>query len=131
MAGEPVLDTDVLIDYLRGAGPGRDLLRRLTPALSFRTTAVSAFELALGASYERDRDAIDAIFTRCLALERPAAALAGLIQRRLRAAGAPIDVRDALQAGICLASGTPLVTRNVSHFARVEGLVVVAPDRWR
>jgi len=48
----------------------------------------------------------------------------------LRREGRAIDVRDALQAGVCLDAGVPLVTRNVRHFERVPGLRVVAPDAW-
>jgi predicted nucleic acid-binding protein len=35
-----------------------------------------------------------------------------------------------MQAGICLEARTPLVTRNVRHFARVPGLEVIEPGRW-
>jgi predicted nucleic acid-binding protein len=49
----------------------------------------------------------------------------------LRAAGAGIDIRDAMQAGICLHAGVPLVTRNIRHFATVPGLEVTEPERWR
>lgn len=40
-------------------------------------------------------------------------------------------MRDAMQAGICLEAGAPLVTRNVRHFARVPGLQVVGPEHWK
>jgi tRNA(fMet)-specific endonuclease VapC len=131
LALAPVLDSDVLIDYLRGAGPGLDLLRRLRASLAFRITAVSAFELALGSEYERDPADADALLTApCLMLTREAAIRAGGILRQLRAAGAGIDLRDAMQAGICLEAGAPLVTRNVRHFAMVPGLQVSEPGRW-
>ena len=42
-----------------------------------------------------------------------------------------IDVRDAMQAGICLEAGATLVTRNVSHFERVPGLLLSRPDELR
>jgi tRNA(fMet)-specific endonuclease VapC len=51
--------------------------------------------------------------------------------RDLRSAGAGIDVRDAMQAGICLAADAPLVTRNMRHFARVPGLRAMEPEHWR
>jgi predicted nucleic acid-binding protein len=53
------------------------------------------------------------------------------VLRELRATGQGIDVRDAMQAGICLEADAPLVTRNVRHFVRVPGLQVVEPERWR
>jgi tRNA(fMet)-specific endonuclease VapC len=132
VAISPVLDSDVLIDYLRGSGPGRDLVRELGATLAFRVTAVTAFELALGCSYARDRAPVDALLAApCLMLTRGAALHAGALFCELRSAGAGIEVRDAMQAGICLEAQVPLVTRNVRHFARVPGLQVTEPLRWR
>jgi tRNA(fMet)-specific endonuclease VapC len=38
-----------------------------------------------------------------------------------------IDVKDALQAGICLRFGLPFATRNLRHFDRVPGLQLEHP----
>ena len=132
MAAAPVLDSDVLIDYLRGAGPGRDLVRRIRDSLDFRVTAVSAFELALGRSYAHDPAPADTLLAApCLLLTREAALRGGAVLRELRAVNAGIEIRDAMQAGICLEAGLPLITRNGRHFARVPGLRVVEPGRWQ
>ncbi len=48
VATAPVLDSDVLIDHLRDAGPGRELVDQLASTSGYRITAVTAFELALG-----------------------------------------------------------------------------------
>jgi predicted nucleic acid-binding protein len=63
----------------------------------------------------------------CLPLGRAAALRAGALLAALREAGHGLDVRDALQAGICLEAGAPLVTRNVAHYSRVPNLVVIEP----
>jgi tRNA(fMet)-specific endonuclease VapC len=131
VATAPVLDSDVLIDYLRGAGPGRDLVREVRASLAFRVTAVTAFELALGREYALDPAPVDALLAaRCLMLTKEAGLRAGAMLRELRAAGAGIEIRDAMQAGICLEAGTPLVTRNVRHFTRIPQLRVVEPQDW-
>jgi tRNA(fMet)-specific endonuclease VapC len=39
-----------------------------------------------------------------------------------------IGVPDLLTAGICLANDLTLLTRNVEHFNRIEGLNLVTPD---
>ena len=39
-----------------------------------------------------------------------------------------IGLADILSAGICLANDLPLLTRNVEHFNRIEGLKLVTPD---
>jgi tRNA(fMet)-specific endonuclease VapC len=124
----PVLDSDVLIDYLRGAGPGLDLVRGLAQGAGYRVTAVTAFELSLGRSYRENPRPVHALLSApSLPLTRKAGLQAGALLGELRRDGAAIDVRDAMQAGICLEAGATLVTRNVSHFERIPGLRVAAP----
>ena len=131
MAAAPVLDSDILIDYLRGVDPGRQVVREVRAARAFRVTAVSAFELALGRGYARNSAPVEALLsTQCLPLTREAALRGGDVLRELRAAGAGIEIRDAMQAGICLEARAQLVTRNVRHFKRVPGLEVVEPQHW-
>jgi tRNA(fMet)-specific endonuclease VapC len=131
MADRPVLDSDVLIDYLRGSGPGAELMDSLRESVGFLVTAVSAFELSAGRSYERDPAPVDALLRApVLRLTGPAGVRAGRLFRELRSAGRGIEIRDAMQAGICLEAELPLVTRNVRHFERVEDLLLVHPDDW-
>jgi tRNA(fMet)-specific endonuclease VapC len=129
VAAAPVLDSDVLIDYLRGAGAGWDLLRRIRDTLEFRITSVTAFELALGRTFPSDA-ARSLLAAPCLNLTRAAAVRGGEMLRELRAEGAAIDMRDAMQAGICLTADAPLITRNLRHFERVRGLAVTDPASW-
>jgi tRNA(fMet)-specific endonuclease VapC len=129
VADRPVLDTDVLIDYLRGSGPGAALLRSVRDELAYRVTAIAAFELALGRSYHGNPEPVHALLAvECLPLTRAASLRAGVLLRSLREAGQEIDVRDALQAGICLEARATLVTRNRSHYDRVPNLTVKTPD---
>jgi tRNA(fMet)-specific endonuclease VapC len=124
----PVLDSDVLIDYLRGAGPGRDLVRDLIRGAGYRVTSVTAFELALGRSYRENPRPVHALLaTPLLTLTRKAGLRGGALLGELRRSGETIGVRDAMQAGICLETGTTLVTRNVAHFERVPGLQLSHP----
>lgn len=128
MADRPVLDSDVLIDYLRGSGPGRELVRGLIQGSGYRVTAVTAFELALGRSYRENPRPVHALLAApLLILSRRAALRGGELLAELRRSGAAIDVRDAMQAGICLEAGTTLVTRNGSHLGRVPGLRIRHP----
>jgi tRNA(fMet)-specific endonuclease VapC len=129
VAEQPLLDSDVLIDYLRGAGPGRDLVRSLASGSGYRVSAVSAFELALGRSYAQNPGPVDALLSApVLDLTRAGALRGGALLAALRATGKPIDLRDAMQAGICLEADTLLVTRNTSHFERVPDLRLAAPS---
>jgi tRNA(fMet)-specific endonuclease VapC len=128
LASRPVLDSDVLIDYLRGNGPGRDLIRVLVRGGGYRVTAVTAFELALGRSYRQDPAPVHALLAApVLTLTRKAGLRGGALLAELQRAGEGIGVRDAMQAGICLETGATLVTRNVSHFERVPDLRLSHP----
>jgi predicted nucleic acid-binding protein len=128
LASRPVLDSDVLIDYLRGEGLGRDLMRALVQASGYRVTAVTAFELALGRSYREDPRPVHALLAApVLTLTRKAGLRAGTLLAELQRRGIGIDVRDAMQAGICLETGATLVTRNVAHFERVHDLRLSHP----
>ncbi|MDQ3677287.1 MAG: type II toxin-antitoxin system VapC family toxin [Actinomycetota bacterium] len=116
---------------MRGAGPGRELVDALAGSLAFFVTAVSAFELALGCSFAADPEPVLALLAApTLALTHGAALRAGELARELSRAGRALDVRDAMQAGICLGTGAVLVTRNVRHFDRVTELDVASPQQW-
>lgn len=128
MAVAPIVDTDVLIDYLRGHGPGADLLTRLGRG-GYAVTAVSAFELALGTSHRHDPSPVLTLLDApALPLTTRAGVRGGRLLAELRRDGNGIDIRDALQAGICVDANRPLITRNLKHFGRVPGLTAVAPD---
>jgi tRNA(fMet)-specific endonuclease VapC len=128
MAGGRVLDSDVLIDYLRGAGPGRELVRALAGGAGYRVTAITAFELALGRAYRENPRPVHALLAvPLLTLTRQAGLRGGALLGELRRSGMTIDVRDAIQAGICLEAGALLVTRNVAHFERVPSLRLSHP----
>lgn len=131
LADQPVLDSDVLIDHLRGAGPGRELVDTLAGTLAFFVTAVSAFELALGRSFAADPEpALALLAAPALPLTHGASLRAGELARELGRAGRTLEVRDAMQAGICLEADAPLVTRNARHFERVTELEIASPQEW-
>lgn len=123
MAGLLVVDTDLVIDFLRGHGPGSSLVRRLIAERRFRITAITAFELRVGADFLTRRDDILRLGrSRTFPLDPAAALRAGEVAAALRTAGNDIGMADCLQAGICLKFDLPLATRNRKHFERVAGL---------
>jgi tRNA(fMet)-specific endonuclease VapC len=118
-----VADTDLLIDFLRGKGPGAPLVRELIVDHRLRVTAITAFELRVGAAFlERRDDILRLVQSRTFPLDPGSALRAGEVAATLRAAGQDIGMADCLQAGICLKFDLPFATRNRRHFTRVEGL---------
>lgn len=126
MAGLVVVDTDLIIDFLRGRGPGAQLIRRLVVERRLRVTAVTGFELRVGADLLAGKDQILRLFrSRTVPLDLASTLRAGEVASTLQASGTGIGFVDCLQAGICLRYGLPLATRNRKHFERVEGLQLI------
>lgn len=121
--GVVVVDTDVCIDFLRGAEPGAEAVERWLRDGRLRVTAVTAFELRLGADFIRRSSAITTLLhRRTIPLDVQAALAAGDAATSLRTRGRPIGIADTLVAGVCLSRDLPLATRNLRHFGEVEGL---------
>ena len=121
-----IVDTDLVIDFLRGSGPGAELVEDSLRSGVLRFSAITAFELRLGADFLRRRRQIEALFARrTLPLDVSAAMLAGEIYARLERTGDRIGVQDALIAGVCRRFDLPLATRNARHFRRIRGLRLI------
>ncbi|WP_343602130.1 type II toxin-antitoxin system VapC family toxin [Mycobacterium sp.] len=123
MANPVVIDTDLVIDFLRGMGSGAPLVRELIVSHRLRVTAVTAFELRVGTDFlARREDILRLTRSRTFPLDSRSALRAGDVAATLRGAGQEIGLADCLQAGICLNFDLPLATRNRKHFNRVRGL---------
>ena len=104
------------------------------------TTSVTVFEIRFGLetmSAGRRKSRLETEFQslllndlqdRILDFDCTAADDAAALMARRQSAGRPIDLRDAMIAGIALSQKAILATRNVRHFAD-SGLTVVNP--WR
>jgi tRNA(fMet)-specific endonuclease VapC len=123
VAGLVVADTDLLIDFLRGKGPGAPVVRELIVGHRLRVTAITAFELRVGSDFLTRRDDIlRLVQSRTFPLDPGSALRAGEVAATLRANGQDIGMADCLQAGICLKYDLPFATRNRKHFNRIAGL---------
>ena len=120
-------DTDVVIDYLNGIDPIERRVRDYIQSDSLQITAVSCFELLSGARKdkrgEKVRSFVAAISVISLDLE--SAARAAAVRQALDDGGFSIGMADCLIAGIALAHGLALFTRNRKHFERIEKLNLV------
>jgi tRNA(fMet)-specific endonuclease VapC len=127
------IDTDLLVGILRGKDDAGRRIQVLDEQGRHATTSVNAFELFYGAYKSRQKDVnvqrTISLLERLeiLPLDLKAAEKAGELLGNLSDVGEGIDFRDALVAGITLANGLSLVTRNKEHFTRVKGLVV---EQW-
>jgi tRNA(fMet)-specific endonuclease VapC len=124
-----VADSDVLIDFLRGQGKGAERVAAELQSRALVTTSISAFELHSGVRSAKQRKSADAVLNAIPILPFGAqdASTAATIRKALDSTGQTIGMADIMIAAICLTNGCPLLTRNVKHFDRVEGLQVVTP----
>lgn len=125
-----IADTDVLIDFVEGAGAWEQVDRLLSGG-RLATTAVNVFELWRGCEDEDERSTLRRALrgVAVYPVNDAAARRAAEIDRDLARRGAGIGERDTLVAGVALATRLSVLTGNVEHFRRVGGLRVVKARR--
>ena len=121
-----LVDSDVLIDALRGQASVKAALTTLAMDGTLSTTVISLYELDCGADTPEERAAIRRLLegVDIIVLDATSAVEAAKLDRELRQLGRRLEVRDTLIAGIALSHNLPLVTRNRKHFDRVPGLIM-------
>jgi tRNA(fMet)-specific endonuclease VapC len=131
------LDTDVLIDYLRKPSPEvkRLMERVFEKKLNAFITSINAFEIWFGAYLAPEK----AQLARCteeflgqleiVDFDYESSVEAGRVLAYLRKRGEPIEIRDLFVGCICKVSDTPLITRNLKHYRRIQGLKVLTPEQ--
>ena len=119
-----VVDTDVLIDALRGRQPGADRVAAGLEQGSLSTTAVSVFELLSGAKGRKQAEAIGALLAALpvLPFDLAAGETTASLRRDLESRGQGIGMADYLIAGVCVSRSAQLLTRNRKHFQRIASL---------
>jgi predicted nucleic acid-binding protein len=113
--GTILLDTDVLIDHIRGHHH-----------LDMGDTAISVItRTELFAGSERQESAVEDLLEDCeeVGVDPQIARRAGQIKRHTG-----LQIADALIAATALEHKLPLMTRNRRHFERVPGLTLHTPE---
>ena len=118
-----IADTDVLIDFLRGAGEAERISIELNTG-RLCVTAITAFELWAGAKNPQQTAMVESLIAALtiLPLDSSSAKRAAEVYRKLSLAGTAIGMADSLIAGIALDRNAILITRNRKHYQRVPGL---------
>lgn len=127
------VDTDVIVDYLRGREPGRSAFIKWRRRVEVYITSITAFELLLGASLSSKKERriieVESLLDQhsILNFTRESARKAAEKGAELRAKGMQIEIRDLLNASICLTRGMPILTKNKTHYERIKELTVLTP----
>jgi predicted nucleic acid-binding protein len=121
-----VADTDVVIDFFTDTLPLARSVAELLKEERLAVTAITVFELYAGVRGAKRLKQLESFFERVpvLSLDLLAAAYAGKVYTDLKGEGVTVGNQDILIAGICLANGLPLITRNKAHFSPINGLTI-------
>ena len=125
-----ILDTNIISEFME-LSPNPRVVEWADDVDTFElfTTSITVFELERGIRKRdpgRRRDHLELrlpelidvwLSGRIVPLDRDAASLAAAIEDGRRRRGLTVDERDTLIAGIVVANGATLATRNVRHFA--------------
>lgn len=125
----PILDSDILIDYLREKQPAVSAIQALLQnGAVLQTTAFNYFEVFFGAiTFEENAqkiektqfflDSLEILFPDLASFRKSAE-----IQLALRKKGKMIGPVDLFIAGIAVTHQYVLHTKNIRHFSHVPGL---------
>jgi tRNA(fMet)-specific endonuclease VapC len=127
-----IIDTDILIDFLRNRKESVAFVTQLEEKKTLlSTTAINAFELYYGAHKSKQsaqtikatKNLLDRLVL--FSLTPRSAQRAGHIYAQLEMEGHPIGLRDTFIAAIALTRKCSVATRNIEHFKKVKGLTVI------
>ena len=129
-----ILDTDFIIDFLRGEKRNVEIISNLLndPLNIMFTASITSYELTKGcyksARFDENFDKVMKLKNLLYVLEFDAdsSLIAAEIFHDLEKKGMAINEFDVLIAGICLKNNFTLVTCNAKHFKRIKGLRVIS-----
>ena len=129
-----LLDTTILVDYLRRYAPAVSFVDSLMARTSAREhergviSFVTALELYIGAGTKRDQEIVAYLLSRfrVIAAETDTALKSITIMKEYFLTSR-IDLADCIIAATAGMHGYILLTRNMKHFSVVEGLRVEVP----
>lgn len=126
-----IIDTDVLIDFLRNE---EKAVRKITELRNnneeLKTTSINSFELMKGAFRAKNKNAALALsklfsLIAIVDFDFQASEKAAKIYEDLREKGELIDPLDLLIAAVVLSTDEVLLTRNLKHFKRINELKLI------
>ncbi|MCL5265475.1 MAG: type II toxin-antitoxin system VapC family toxin [Chloroflexi bacterium] len=120
-----LVDTDVLIDFLRGRPEARGFLLALSERAALHCSVVTVAELYAGVRKSEEQKTAQLIAGMVVAqITQEIAETAGRLRRNAR--GFSLDLDDCFIAATALAEGASLATRNAKHYP-FDSLELIVP----
>lgn len=122
-----IVDTSVVISYLRDYVPVADRFESLFEKERVVLSSVTIFELRVGEQNSQTLN-LDALFkeVRIVDFSEPIAEIAAKMYRKLESKGNRIGLRDTFIAATAKNEGLPIYTQNEQHFSRIDSIEVIA-----
>jgi len=122
-----LIDSDILIDYLRGFSDSRDFLFDLKRKGILIISTINIVEIYSGKEIKnrKKKEIIDRFLSEfeIISLEENLAKEAGRIRMTYQ-----IPFADAIIAASAIKSKSFLATRNIKHFSKVKNLKIISPE---
>ncbi|MEM6360316.1 MAG: type II toxin-antitoxin system VapC family toxin [Bacteroidota bacterium] len=121
---EMVVDTGVFINYLRTKDKSTTILQKLSDEAELYISSITLYELYMGATSPQKwldvkiltDDIPELVFSKNIAEK------AAIIYQELKKENKIIEFRDIFIAATALIHDLPVLTTNIKHFTRVNGL---------
>ena len=124
MSGRVLVDTDVLIDFLRGYGPAVSFVHDHSDRIVlFAVVVAELYAGARGAKDDPEQTVLENLLSlfRVVPINNEIARLGGLYRRDYGPSHG-ISLPDALVAATAVLEGAALKTLNVKHYPMFEGI---------
>jgi tRNA(fMet)-specific endonuclease VapC len=121
-----VIDSSLFIEFFRTKDRSKTALAQLPAGTATFISAVSIFELFVGANTpEKVRATLQMLNgIQVLPLDEEVAKLAGRLFDELQRSGQALEFRDVMIAATAIFHEMPIKTLNIRHFSRIPGLVL-------
>ncbi len=121
MSAGVLLDTDIVIDFLRGNEQAVSYLQSRADTIHF--SAITVAEIYAGVKGKKERAAVERLFSvfPVVAVSCEIACEAGKLVQNFRASHS-VELPDAIIAATCSVLNVDLATLNVKHYPMIKGL---------
>jgi predicted nucleic acid-binding protein len=119
--GGILIDTDILIDFLRGNTKAVSYFKEKSKFIFF--SAITVAEVYTGVKGKKETSKVERLFSifPVVAVTSEIAREAGKIVNKFRSSHS-VEIPDAIIAATCLAAGAELSTLNVKHYPMFKAL---------
>jgi len=119
-----LIDTDIAVEYLRNRDKGSSELLRLLQSHVIYISAISEFELCLGARTNRHWEDLEMVFSRLVLIpfDFGCGRISADIWKNRELAHQHLEIKDIFIAGIAIHEDLWLRTFNEKHFKGINGL---------